>query len=89
MVKRPLSMCLLQRHQKVKVKVGDSDRGGAEGGGGVVLQEVAWSSRDAAELLITLMDKLTGASLGENEQPGHLRFPMRLLPPRHQGHTAR
>lgn len=69
--------------------MGDSYGGGAEGGGGVVLQEVAESSWDAAELLITLMDKLAGASLGENEQPGHLRFPMRPLPPRHQGHTAR
>lgn len=55
---------------------------GQRAGGGLVLQEVARSSRDATELLITLMDKLTGASPGENEQLGHLRFPVRPLPPR-------
>lgn len=51
--------------------------GGADDGGGVILQEAAQPSRDAAELLISLMDKLVGVSLCENEQRRHLRFPMR------------
>lgn len=85
-----MSRCFIKASQMSKSRWEIPVEGGsgrADDGGGVVLQEAAQPSRDAAELLISLMDKLIVVSLCENEQPRHLRFPMRPQSPGHQGHT--
>lgn len=68
------------------------DHGDSEGGAGAVLQEAAVPSRDDAELLINLMDKLIFFChhiefwLCKHERWSHLRFPIRSQSPRCQGH---